>query len=130
MERKIDVSDKECLISGWGRLSSEGDLPDVLHSARVSLLSDEECEEALGNSTSKKPFKSNVCAGGGKTDACQGDSGGPLVCCDDSKSFKNCTLTGITSWGIGCATPGIPGIYTEVAYYKDWINRIIDTESN
>ena len=30
-------------------------------------------------------------------------------------------IAGLVSWGIGCAQPGYAGIYTNVAYYKDWI---------
>jgi len=34
-------------------------------------------------------------------------------------------IAGLVSWGIGCAQPGYAGIYTNVAYYKDWIADIM-----
>uniref|UniRef100_A0A672H194 trypsin n=1 Tax=Salarias fasciatus TaxID=181472 RepID=A0A672H194_SALFA len=64
-----------------------------------------------------------LCAGspmGGK-DSCQGDSGGPLVC--------NNYFEGIVSWGIGCANPYFPGVYTKVRNYVTWIKWIIANDS-
>uniref|UniRef100_A0A3B5MGU4 trypsin n=1 Tax=Xiphophorus couchianus TaxID=32473 RepID=A0A3B5MGU4_9TELE len=63
-----------------------------------------------------------ICAGspyGGK-DSCQGDSGGPLVC--------NGNFEGIVSWGISCANPYYPGVYTKVRNYVPWINYIMNSD--
>ncbi|KAM6976949.1 trypsin [Aplochiton taeniatus] len=64
-----------------------------------------------------------MCAGstfGGK-DSCQGDSGGPLTC--------NGNFEGIVSWGISCANPYYPGVYTKIRSYTKWIQWIINSDS-
>ena len=69
-----------------------------------------------------------MCAGfkDAHIDACQGDSGGPLIKKEknfkmligdqDISFYKLCQrlFLGIVSWGIECAKPGYPGVYTRV----------------
>jgi secreted trypsin-like serine protease len=42
-----------------------------------------------------------------------GDSGGPFTC--------NGYLVGVTSHGFECGRANYPGIYMDVAYYRNWI---------
>lgn len=51
-------------------------------------------------------------------DTCQGDSGGPLQII--RKYVDLSTVVGVVSAGVGCGT-SIPGTYTRVAYFIDWI---------
>merc|ERR1711962_355426 len=103
----------ECIVSGWGTTSSGGHLAKILQKVTVPVVSDKKCRKAYGND---EIAGSMICAGldeGGK-DSCQGDSGGPFMCGNQ--------LTGVVSWGYGCAEAGYPGVYTQTSYFVDWIN--------
>ncbi|XP_043926765.1 acrosin-like [Protopterus annectens] len=115
---------KTCFISGWGRHVEGGKLPDDLEEGEVNLFDITTC-----NAWYMGLLKQGViCAGqeDGSVDACQGDSGGPLSCFDytDFKFY----IVGIISWGLGCGRPRLPGIYTNVARYKSWIETTMEAK--
>lgn len=55
--------------------------------------------------------------------AFQGDSGGPLMLQTANGKW---TLGGIVSHGIKCAAPNLPGVYTRMTYYLEWILSITE----
>ena len=59
-------------------------------------------------------------------DHLQGDSGGPLAC--HTVGENHWKLFGITSWGVRCAEPRNPGVYTKVTNYLQWIQNIIKND--
>ncbi|KAI7815141.1 Serine protease [Rhyzopertha dominica] len=87
----------------------------VLRHVEVEIIEQPTCASAY--SWVNTVTDGMVCAGvpDGGRDACQGDSGGPLVLAE------NGVQVGVVSWGLGCARPNYPGVYTNVQYYLDWI---------
>jgi hypothetical protein len=94
-------------IVGWGSTSSGGPTSDDLLEADVPIVADGACSASYGTGFDPTTM---VCAGDGVHDTCQGDSGGPLMVPDGGELV----LAGITSWGIGCADPSYPGVYTRI----------------
>lgn len=54
----------------------------------------------------------------------QYDSGGPMVYYNETDD--RWTLVGVVSLGLGCARPGLPGIYTRVSDFVSWIQNVVD----
>merc|ERR1711988_485708 len=86
----------------------------------VPVVSDEDCNVSYEGTN--PILDSMICAGlpeGGK-DSCQGDSGGPFVCRNND---DNAVLTGVVSFGIGCALPEYPGVYARITAVLDWVKE-------
>ena len=117
-----------CHVAGWGKDEVDGQFQFIPKKVDLSLISAAQCEAKLKVAlNARKPGvgdrfqldSSELCAGGevGK-DACTGDGGSPLVCQAQSGRW---TVVGLVSWGIGCASD-LPGVYVDIAHYRDWIN--------
>ena len=104
---------------GWGLTSYEGSQSEVLQKVDLELNDLVACQEQYGMYGVEIGSKM-ICASGNGTDACQGDSGGPLLVSKNGKGY----VVGVVSFGIGCANPYFPGVYTNVAKYADWVRDI------
>ncbi|XP_050078327.1 trypsin-1-like [Anopheles maculipalpis] len=103
------------IVSGWGNTQNIAESNATLRAVNVPTINQQECDksyERFGGVTDRM-----LCAGyqQGEKDACQGDSGGPLVA--DGK------LIGVVSWGFGCAKADYPGVFSRVAYVRDWVRE-------
>ncbi|XP_043823668.1 acrosin-like [Dromiciops gliroides] len=123
------VKDSEpCVIAGWGYKEEDASQPAaILQEAEVKIINLEICNGTEWYHGSI--HSSNLCAGypEGKIDTCQGDSGGPLMCKD--KSSNTFVVTGITSWGTGCARAKRPGVYTSTWDFLEWITSKIGADA-
>ncbi|XP_039434363.1 trypsin-1-like [Culex pipiens pallens] len=104
-----------CTVMGWGRTASTS-LSKQIQKATVPIVSNKICQDTFLE-TGDEFTSRMLCAGyqKGGTDACEGDSGGPLVC--------RRMLTGISSWGLGCAEADYYGVYSDVTPIRAWIRN-------
>lgn len=105
------------IISGWGYLEAgnPSTVADVLQYTSMTIFDNEICKSAY-----QEWFKEGMFCSGVKgmwRDACQGDSGGPFT--------TNGIQIGIISWGVGCADKRYPGVYTNIAIFRKWIDSVL-----
>ncbi|XP_075034919.1 serine protease 33-like [Mixophyes fleayi] len=128
-----------CWLTGWGQITEHVNLaaPYTLQEVELPLINSSACDNMFsdGFMYPLEMVKDDmICAGypqGGK-DGCQGDSGGPLSC----RLGNSWILVGVVSWGVGCAEPNKPGVYTKVSSFAPWIqenaklNDTVTSENN
>lgn len=122
------INNARCYASGWGKdvFGKEGRYQVILKKIDLPIVPRPTCQEALRTTRLGKFFelhKSFICAGGeqGK-DTCKGDGGSPLVCPIEGQDERY-VQAGIVAWGIGCGDNQIPGVYVNVALFRNWIDE-------
>ncbi|XP_067298450.1 coagulation factor X [Pseudorasbora parva] len=114
---QVLMRQEEGMVSGFGRVREGGLQSTVLQKLMVPYVDRAKCMESSKFKITPRMF----CAGYDQEekDACQGDSGGPHV-----TRFKDTWfVTGVVSWGEGCARKGKYGVYTQVSKYITWIHN-------
>lgn len=113
-QNAFETPGRKLTIAGWGntRQQSPGgkepdSFPNRMQEAEVPVVSDRRAKRIYREEYSKELM---VAAGREGKDTCQGDSGGPLFERTDRGPYQ----VGITSFGAGCGTDGLPGVYAEV----------------
>nr|2B9L_A Chain A, prophenoloxidase activating factor [Holotrichia diomphalia] len=118
----------ECFASGWGKkeFGSRHRYSNILKKIQLPTVDRDKCQADLRNTRLGLKFvldQTFVCAGGeqGK-DTCTGDGGSPLFCPDPRNPSRYMQM-GIVAWGIGCGDENVPGVYANVAHFRNWIDQ-------
>ncbi|XP_016007406.2 coagulation factor X [Rousettus aegyptiacus] len=117
------MTQKTGIVSGFGRTHEKGRTSTTLKMLEVPYVDRNTCKLSSKFTITPNMF----CAGydAKPEDACQGDSGGPHV----TKFKETYYVTGIVSWGEGCAQKGKYGVYTKVTNFLKWIDRSMKTKA-
>ena len=109
-DKTYPADDANVTVMGWGRIKEYSISSDILLEVEVDVVNETECAIAY-----EMQILSNdmICASRPNKDACQGDSGGPLIVKGENATMD--IQVGIVSWGIGCANPKYPGVYSRIS---------------
>ena len=112
------------IVTGWG-FKETAKKSEVLLKVHVPTINQEDCQKAYQKTYQHSSIQisdNQICAGGIKGDSCGGDSGGPLQYITELRNEVRYIQHGIVSFGPKfCGLTDIPGVYTRVDRYMDWI---------
>ncbi|XP_050421565.1 venom protease-like [Adelges cooleyi] len=119
------------VATGWGQIQSGGPTSSDLLKVVLNNIPSSQCNVSYSSSVGHQLAfgileESQICAGhvDGGIDTCGGDSGGPIQI-KNTKYPCMYTQVGITSFGKICGDKDAPGVYTKVAKYISWIEKIV-----
>jgi len=116
---EVLMNQRSGMVSGFGREFEGGRLSKKLKVLEVPYVDRNTCKQSTNFTITENMF----CAGyeTEQKDACQGDSGGPHVTRYKDTHF----VTGIVSWGEGCAKKGKYGVYTKLSRFLRWVRTVM-----
>ena len=124
MDRKVLQPGDSVTVVGFGKMETQ-EFADTLQEVELKVTSDGQCDvehQMAGGIVGM----SMLCALDAplRQDACVADSGGPLMVLGDGPDQD--LQVGVVSSGIGeCGQAESSGVYSEVAYFSEWINTFI-----
>ncbi|KAK4881826.1 hypothetical protein RN001_005145 [Aquatica leii] len=125
------LSARKAVASGWGKVGYTSDVSKDLLKVTLEFFTNAECNATYRSNIGVRLRNgivdaTQICAGSHKEakDTCQGDSGGPLQIVHP-QVFCMYSIVGITSFGKACGVANVPGVYTRVSNYIDWIEKIV-----
>ncbi|KAF2905063.1 hypothetical protein ILUMI_01117 [Ignelater luminosus] len=117
--------------TGWGAIAWLSNTSSTLLKVNLEYFTHEQCSRAYKSNMGIRLRQgildnSQICAGSHNEskDSCQGDSGGPLQIVNTERVCMY-SVVGITSFGRGCGNVNVPGVYTRVSNYIEWIETIV-----
>ncbi|XP_016954741.2 phenoloxidase-activating factor 2 [Drosophila biarmipes] len=117
---------RRCLVAGWGQRSFGDDkLLPIQQQVELPIVDGSRCQDQLRRTRMGWNYTlpdSLICAGGewGR-DVCSQSGGSALFCAleNDPNRYEQ---SGIVNWGIKCGQENVPGTYTHVSKFKEWID--------
>lgn len=116
-------------ITGWGITSKGGPTSPYLKQVQTPVVSIGACIDAyidLNALRYRRITDSNICAGiHGGQNACTLDSGGPLMLPIYINGKFSYYQIGVVSYGMPCALPNAPTVYSSTQYFAKWIQSVL-----
>ncbi|XP_048484451.1 transmembrane protease serine 9 isoform X2 [Plutella xylostella] len=121
-------------VTGWGAVEkARFSISPELQVVNIDVIDSVSCDRLLRRYCNRNfcgVQEHQVCGGvlAGGIDSCQGDSGGPFQAelpLPGGTGGHMHHVFGVTSFGVGCAEPNTPAVYTRVSAFVDWIESIV-----
>ncbi|XP_071568268.1 chymotrypsin-2-like [Temnothorax nylanderi] len=116
----------EVVVSGFGRLSFQGEKTTRLYVADIEIVNQDYCRDVYRRF--RNIYDTQICANDETEEkgSCEYDSGGPVT--QGEPGLEE--LIGLGSWGYKCGDTTYPAVYTHVPSYFQWVIDNTEDEKN